>query len=49
MTRPLVRKRGAWWWIFIGHSDYMLGNYYTTNTLAHDAAVRLANKRSSLA
>ena len=49
MTRPLVRKRGAWWRIFIGHTHYVLGDYYTTNVAAHDAAVRLANKRSSLA
>ena len=49
MTRPLVRKHGGWWWIFIGHTHYVLGDYYTTNTAAHDAAIRLANKRSNLA
>ena len=47
--RPFVRKHGAWWRIFIGHTDYALGDYYTTNTAAHDAAIRYANKRSSLA
>ena len=47
MIRPLVRKHGRWWRIFIGHSDYMLGNYYTTNTLAHDAAARLAAKETA--
>lgn len=47
--RPLIRKHGAWWRIFIGHTDHALGDYYTTNTAAHDAAIRYANKRSSLA
>ena len=49
MTRPLVRKRGARWRIFIGHTHYALGDYYTTNVAAHDAAIRYANKRNSLA
>ena len=49
MTRPLVRKRGAWWWIFWGHTTYHSGDYYATNVAAHDAAARHANKRSSLA
>ena len=47
MTRPLVRKRGAWWRVFIGHTDYALIDYYTTNTTAHDAAVRLAGKKGA--
>ena len=47
--RPLIRKHGAWWRIFIGHTDYALGDYYTTNVAAHDAATRYANKRNSLA
>lgn len=47
MTRPLVRKRGAWWRIFWGRTHYALGDYYTTNTTAHDAAVRLAGKENA--
>ena len=49
MTRPFVRKHGAWWRIFIGHTDYALGDYYTSAATAHNAAIRYANKRSSLA
>ena len=49
MIRPLVRKHGAWWRIFIGHTDYALGDYYTSAATAHNAAIRYANKRSSLA
>ena len=49
MTRPLVRKRRGWWRIFIGHSDHALPDHYTSAAYANDAAVRLANKRSSLA
>lgn len=49
MTRPLIRKQGVWWRIFYGHTTYHSGDYYSTNTDAHDAAVRYANKRSSLA
>ena len=48
VTRPLVRKRGAWWRIFIGHTHYVLGDYYTTNVAAHDAAVRHAAKENAL-
>ena len=29
MTRPLVRKRDGWWRIYVGHSRYMLPDYYT--------------------
>lgn len=47
MTRPLIRKVGKWWWIFVGRTDYHLGGYYTTNTAAHNAAVRLAGKRNA--
>ena len=47
MIRPLTRKIGGWWRIFIGHTDYALGDYYTTNTTAHDAAVRLTGKRNA--
>lgn len=49
MTRPLVRKHRGWWRIFIGHSDHALPDHYTSAAYANDAAVRLANKRSSLA
>lgn len=49
MTRPLIRKHRGWWRIFIGHSDHALPDYYTSAAYANDAAVRLANKRSSLA
>ena len=49
MTRPLVRKHRGWWRIFVGHSDHALPDHYTSAAYANDAAVRLANKRSSLA
>lgn len=49
MTRPLIRKHRGWWRIFIGHSDHALPDHYTSAAYANDAAVRLANKRSSLA
>ena len=49
MTRPFVRKTGLWWHIHVGRTDYVLGSYYTSAATAHDAAVRYANKRSSLA
>lgn len=45
--RPLIRKHGAWWRIFIGRTDYVLGDYYTTNVAAHDAAVRLTGNRNA--
>ena len=47
MTRPLIRKHGAWWRIFIGHTDYALGDYYTTNVAAHNAAVRPTGNRNA--
>lgn len=49
MTRPLIRKRDGYWRIFYGHTTHHSGDYYTTNAAAHDAAIRHANKRSSLA
>lgn len=49
MTRPLIRKRDGWWRIFYGHTTHHSGGYYTTNAAAYDAAIRHANKRSSLA
>lgn len=48
MTRPLIRKHGGWWRIFWGHTTYHSGDCYTTNTTAHDAAVRLAAKENAL-
>ena len=47
MIRPLIRKHGSWWRIFVGRSDYALSDYYTTNTTAHDAAQRLAAKENA--
>ena len=44
MTRPLVRKHGGWWRIFVGHSRFMLPDHYTSAARAHDAATRLAAK-----
>lgn len=49
MTRPLIRKHRGWWRIFIGHSNHALPDHYTSAAYANDAAVQLANKRSSLA
>ena len=49
MKRPFVRKYGAWWRIFIGHTDYTLGDCYTSAATANTAAIRYANKRNSLA
>lgn len=49
MTRPHTRKRSGWWRIFIGHSHHTLPDHYTSAAQANNAAVRLANKRSSLA
>ena len=49
MTRPLIRKHRGWWRIFVGHTNFAFPDYYTSAARAHDAAVRLANKRSSLA
>ena len=49
VSRPFVRKHGDWWLIHVGRTDYVLGSYYTSAATAHDAAVRYANKRSSLA
>ena len=47
MTRPFVRKHGPWWRIFVGRSDYALGDYYTSAARAHDAAQRLAGKSNA--
>ena len=47
MTRPFVRKHGTWWRIFVGRSDYALGDYYTSAATAHDAATRLAAKENA--
>ena len=47
MTRPLIRKRGAWWRIFWGHTTCHSGDYYTTNVAAHDAAIRYVGKRNA--
>ena len=44
MTRPLVRKHGAWWRIFIGHTNYALSDYYTSAATANNAATRHAAK-----
>ena len=49
MTRPLVRHWCGWWRIFIGHSHHTLPDHYTSAATANNAAVRYANKRSSLA
>ena len=49
MIRPLTRKRSGWWRIFIGHSSHTLPDHYTSAATANNAAVRHANKRSSLA
>lgn len=48
MTRPFIRKRGVWWRIFYGHTTHHSGDYYSTNTDAHDAAVRLTAKENAL-
>lgn len=42
MTRPLIRKHGKFWRIFVGRSDYALGTYYTTAARAADAARRIS-------
>lgn len=47
MTRPLIRKHGAWWRIFYGHTTYHSGDYYTSLAAAHDAVVRHAGKRNA--
>lgn len=38
MTRPLIRKQGVWWRIFIGQSTHTLNDYYTSAARAADAA-----------
>lgn len=48
MTRPLIRKQGVWWRIFYGRSTHHSGDYYSTNTAAHDAAERYAGKVNAL-
>ena len=45
--RPLVRKTGLWWHIHIGRTAYVIGDHYTTNVTAHDAAVRYAAKENA--
>ena len=47
MIRPLVRKIGHWWRIC--YHNHALPDHYTSAATANNAAVRLANKRSSLA
>ena len=47
MIRPLTRKIGGWWRIC--YHDQPTPDHYTSAARAHDAAIRLANKRSSLA
>ena len=47
MIRPLVRKRSGWWRIFIGHTNYALGDYYTSAATANNATVRLTGKRNA--
>ena len=48
MIRPLVRKIGGWWRIC--YHDQPTPDHYTSAATANNAAaVRLANKRSSLA
>ena len=49
VTRPLIRKRDGWWRVFYGHTTYHSGDYFISNVAAYDAAIRHANKRSSLA
>ena len=47
MIRPLTRKIGGWWRIcYHGHPT---PDHYTSAATANNAAVRHANKRSSLA
>ena len=49
MIRPLTRKIGGWWRICY-HGHPTLPDHYTSAATANNAAaVRLANKRSSLA
>ena len=47
MTRPLIRKIGGWWRIYIGHSHHALPDHYTSAAYANDAAVRLAAKENT--
>ena len=47
MIRPFVRKIGHWWRIC--YHDQPTPDHYTSAATANTAAVRLANKRSSLA
>ena len=47
MIRPLTRKIGDWWRIC--YHDQPTPDHYTSAARANNAAVRLANKRSSLA
>ena len=47
MTRPLVRKIGDWWRIC--YRTDPTPDHYTSAATANNAAVRHANKRSSLA
>lgn len=46
-VRPLVRKRDGWWRIYVGHSRYMLPDYYTRMTTAISAATHIAPKETS--
>ena len=47
MIRPLTRKIGHWWRIC--YRDQPTPDHYTSAATANNAAVRYANKRSSLA
>ena len=41
VTRPLVRKHDGWWRIYVGHSRYMLPDYYTHMVTAMSAAANI--------
>ena len=47
MIRPHARKRSGWWRIFIGHTNYALGDHYTSAATANDAATRHAAKENA--
>ena len=47
MIRPRTRKIGDWWRIC--YHDHPTPGHYTSAAHANNAAVRHANKRSSLA
>lgn len=41
--RPLIRREYGYWRIYLGRTDYHLGDYYTTPAQAADAARHIWN------